>query len=1419
MDHRISHLEVNDNRALGYLKASPDGTLIAAALGDLNTIDLFDFDDMTGEISNFRSVGSGFSQPYGIEFSPDGSKMYATSLALNQKVQQIDLANGNATFDLPFTAGTNRYCGALQISPHGIIYLATGTVNQGMSSLPAILNPDEAGVACNIVDDYQNLGTGRVHYGLPTFIQSFFLSPSFQAENTCFTNATEFSLEIELQEGQEIDSVIWHFGDPASGADSIFYANTDPFDATHVFTGIGSFNVKVTLVLVGGFTFSTNQSITINPRPIFDIANIGGDVQDTFAICFGETLKFRIQPWGFTNAAWSNGSTGQVSSNYNSSGLVFANVTNTQGCSSVYDTAYLEVGEELNFTFTVPDFCEGDDPIIINDSVNIKGGEYSGAAITFDGTNYILDPALIPLGGSTITTYNYEDAAGCTGSNTFETFLFPKPTVSLMLTTTEACEDADAFVLNGGLPLGGSYLGSGVVAGSFDPGIANIGNNEIKYGYENTDGCSDTATANILVNALPTVTFDPVPALCQNTGIVTIDQGQPTGGGGFGAYSGSPNIDAAGNFNTNTAAGQYNLVYEYTDDNGCADTAQQSVEVILEPQAPTAISVDNNAFCTAQAPTTISLECIGPDANYFWYENDFSGLSLGNTKTLTIAAPAITTTYLARSETSCGNSDALSVTVTVNPSPTAAFSAADVCEDVAVSFLDESLSPLEPITSWNWDFGDGNTSTEESPTHTYSGFGNRDIQLIVKTDALCADTATQSISITRAPQPPTAISVNTDEYCISLTPEDITLECVGLDEDYYWYENDFTGTSIGTTKTLTLAAPAATTTYLARSQTSCGNSDALSVTVTVLPNPTAAFNAADVCDGNNVAFNDVSFDDNDVITNWNWNFGDGNTSTDPNPSYLFSSYGTQDIELVVTNASGCVDTLQQSVEVFDNPAAAFNFTTECLGDASSFTNTSAAPASTIDSWTWDIEGSAYNTENTSHTFSGSGDFVVSLTVETEEGCSNSTSQSVNVYPLPVANFTFFNPCRSNVVELTNSSTSAPVDGSSPIASYLWDFNNGETSDTTNASFKYIYPGAGVYSINLTVTDGNGCSDVFTANNVIVSPDFDVSISADPFCIGVEGIFDGEPVPDFLPMDSYEWLLPDGSSVIGEDIPYTFDAAGTYEVGLVGTLDVCTAGKTYTVEVKELPQAGFDFSGQCLQSPVQFNDTSILDGLAILSWSWDFGDGFTSNLENPQHTYAAAGTFPVALEVTDANNCVSSFTYDVVQRELPEALFNEETALCEDEIIELSNQSTTPGSFTAYEWFMGDGQAYSSQDVQHTYTANGDFTVKLIVTDNWACQDSIEQVLSVTPDFSLNILESGLCKEREDELIAEVLGNPVIPDAFNWTFYDGSTAIGESTFFTFLNNGDFNVALNATKNGCVEYHTQTVPVHDLPEAYL
>jgi gliding motility-associated-like protein len=1444
--------------AIGYLKVSPDGTRLACAIsGPASIVELFDFNPASGAIEYVETFNS-FNGPYGIEFSPNSNFLYIADGVLGESnISQIDINNNYEVLEVVSLPALPNF-GALQIGPDQKIYVAL--INT--SFLCTIESPDLKFPAC----DFQFESTpliNNVNVGLPSFIQSFFYSGGFTFENTCLGDATQFT----LSNPSDVQSVIWDFGD---GNSSVI------FNPTHVYSLADDYLVELSITLNDGNTFSYEETVIITDGPSFSISsstivcegeemtlsvpngfpeyswstgstsntaivnnsgiytctitgNLGCSNTESFNlvmnplpavtlsnlgdICVNETA-FELTGGNPVGGIYSGDFVSGGFFDANAAGVgtheIFYTFTNALDCSNTA-SAFIEVTSDIEVSLSdFSNVCENTPAFTLSGGLPTEG-DYSGPGVV----DNIFDPSSVGVGTYSIT-YTYSEGA-CSGSDSKDIIVLAKPTVELSFTIDNYCEDAEAITLSGGNPTDGDYLFEGSVVTIFDPQAEGPGNYDIKYSYVNDEGCSDTAQSTLIVNPLPVVSFDPIPALCQNTGTFTITQGSGLPAGGTGVYSGSPNIDADGNFNTNTAEGIYDLVYTYTDINGCISFAEQSVEVIREPQAPTAISVDIDTYCSAQAPTEITLACEGLDDDYFWYENDFAGTSIGNTKTLTIAAPTVTTTYLTRSETSCGNSDALSITVTVNPSPTAAFSAADVCENVAVEFLNESLSPLDPITSWNWDFGDGNRSTEESPTHTYSGFGIRDIELIVKTDALCPDTTTQSITITQAPQPPTVISVNIDEYCISLRPDEITLACEGLDPDYFWYENDFAGLAIGSTKTLTITAPTVTTTYLARSETSCGNSDALSITVTVLPNPTAAFNAADVCDGNSVQFNDASFDNNDVITNWDWDFGDNNSSTDQSPEHLFTGFGVQNIQLVVKNASGCLDTLQQTVEVFDNPVASFNFTTECLGEASDFISTSNAPASTINQWTWEMDGSTYTTETTSHTFSGSGDFTVNLAVETEQGCSAALSQTVEVYPLPVAAFSYFNPCRSNVVELTNNSTSAPGVGSSPISGYLWDFNNGETSDTAVSFFKYIYPGAGVYIIELTVTDDNGCIDVFTENNVIVSPDFDVSISAEPFCIGVEGTFDGEPVPDFLPMDSYEWILPDGSLVTGEDINYTFDAAGVYEVGLVGTLDICTAGKTYTLEVKELPTAAFSYAGQCLQEELSFSDESSGDGLAVEQWNWDFDDGATATIPNPTHSYTTVGNYAATLQVTDANGCVNSFSQSINIRPLPVSQFNPLLPWCEGNTISFVNNSTTPGSFTGYLWNMGDGTTYSTEEVVHPFPTAGNQIVSLIVTDELNCKDTSEQVLFITPDFSLNIAAFNLCSNTTANLSGEVVAPPLVPDSWSWVFPDGSTTNGQNTTYNFGGAGNFDVQLSASKNGCLETHNQLLSVNPAPTA--
>jgi len=1115
------------SNARGYLKASPEGNMIAVAPANQNFVEVFDFNNETGEISNPRQI-FGINDPYGLEFSLDQSKLYVSELA-GGRLLQIDF--NNADFITVIDPPVANYHGAIQVAPNGKLYISIRNQNK----VAVINDPDEPGALCNFDANGPNLAGGTsTELGLPTFISSFFLSPSFIYEYNCLNDTTLFTLEtMELPDGESIDSVFWNFGDPAAGADSVAISTVDPFSTTHVFPARGDYVVSVQIKLASGSVFpKRTQIITIFPLPVYDITDFDAVVQDTFHLCDGEEMKFKVTPWGFANAFWSNGSSGQVSSNYSTSGNVIVNVQNTQGC-TLRDTTYLEVSPPYNITMTIPDFCEGDDPIIVNDSVSITGGIFTGLPITFVDPDYILDPTVIPLGGSNPVFYEYTDTYGCVGSQVKSVHYYAAPIATLSMSQDTLCEDGTSFTLDGGLPAGGDFLLNGSLITDFDPVAEGIGSHDILYAFVNTDGCSDTALSPLVVTALPLVTFAPVDTICQNNGIFIIDQGAPTGGGGIGTYSG-PQIDANGNFDSNTPFGTYNLVYQYEDANGCMDTAQRAVYVEELPQAATSATVDISAYCIDNYPGTITLECVGPNNSYVWYADDFTEPALGNTKILTIPAPTVTTNYLVRSETSCGESAEMSVTVTVYDSPVSDFSLGQACETDIVVFSDLSSIASGAITAWEWDFGDGSpVSNLSNPNHTYAAFSN----------------------------------------------------------------------------------------------------------------PT--------------------------------------------------------VTLTVTSDNSCQTTFDQVIDIHDKPIPNFTFNNVCLGDPTDFANTSTAPLSNITTYDWEIEGLHYFTQNASHTFSAAGNFNVILTVGTEHGCEESITKTVSVTDIPIVDFDYFNPCRSNVVELTNNS----LPNGSPLDTYLWDFNNGDTSP--DFELTYIYPAAGIYNIDLTVTDVNGCTNSTTRLDVIVSPDFDVSISSDVFCIDVEGAFHGDPIPDFLPMNDYEWLFPDGSIDNGQDVNYTFTSAGVYEIGLVGTLGTCTAGKTYIVEVKELPAVNFTNTGSCLESPILFSDGSSGDGLALTAWSWDFGDSNTSILQNPQNTFISIGTYPVQLTVTDANNCINTQIIPLTLRDLPTASFSPISPYCEDETIAFTNTSTGPGSFTDFLWEMEDGSTYTTDDISHTFALNGD----------------------------------------------------------------------------------------------------------------
>lgn len=239
----------NTESVWGYMKIASDGSKLAVC-NMLNNIQLFNFNNSTGEISNQLTLYEG-EGAYGVEFSPNNDLLYVTiGDASPYKIRQYNLNDS----DIIGNAYTHYYSdilpAALQIAPNNKIYFA----QLGKSKLGVINNPNVIGAGCSVQYDAVDLNGKTCFLGLPTFASSFFYIPVIQFTNTCEDEIVSFSFSTN----QTILSATWDFGD----------GNTsNAISPTHTYTNSGTFPVSVTITTPSG-TGSNNRNITIYPRPV-----------------------------------------------------------------------------------------------------------------------------------------------------------------------------------------------------------------------------------------------------------------------------------------------------------------------------------------------------------------------------------------------------------------------------------------------------------------------------------------------------------------------------------------------------------------------------------------------------------------------------------------------------------------------------------------------------------------------------------------------------------------------------------------------------------------------------------------------------------------------------------------------------------------------------------------------------------------------------------------------------------------------------------------------------------------------------------------------------------------------------------------------------------------------------------------------
>ena len=366
---------------------------------------------------------------------------------------------------------------------------------------------------------------------------------------------------------------------------------------------------------------------------------------------------------------------------------------------------------------------------------------------------------------------------------------------------------------------------------------------------------------------------------------------------------------------------------------------------------------------------------------------------------------------------------------------------------------------------------------------------------------------------------------------------------------------------------------------------------------------------------------------------WSWQFGDGATSNAENTSHIYTAAGTYNVNLTVEGLCGeDTKTKQVVVDVCLPPVANFTFVTYDCNRTVNFTDTSTENPT---SWTWQFgDGATSTLKNPGHLYTSSGTYTVNLTAQ--KVCSDGTSRQstiskqvvVNPESPPVADFTA--TPTSGVAPLTVTFTDM---SSSNVLSWSWQFGDGATSNAENTS--HVYTAAGTYNVNLTVQ--GLCGEDTQTKQVVID------VCPQPVANFTFTTYDCNSTVTFKDTStgnpsSWSWQFGDGTTSTLQNPVQVYTNAGTYTVNLTATR-VCSDGtsrqstisKQVVVDPESPPVADFSASPTSGVAPLTVNFTD-LSSSNVLSWSWQFGDGATSMLENTSHVYTAAGTYNVNLTV-------------------------------------------------------------------------------------------------------------------------------------------------------------------------------------------
>lgn len=717
------------------------------------------------------------------------------------------------------------------------------------------------------------------------------------------------------------------------------------------------------------------------------------------------------------------------------------------------------------------------------------------------------------------------------------------------------------------------------------------------------------------------------------------------------------------------------------------------------------------------------------------------------------------------------------------------------CAPLIVRFRD--LSTGNPIY-WRWELGNGTTSFSQNSSTTYFVPGTYTVRLFVRNSNNQADSILKTEYVTVYAPPLVNFKSSEISGCYPLRAQFSDLSTPGNGSIVSWEWDFGDGTTSGVQNPLHIYTELGRYNVTLRIRNSNGCITTLSREnyINVNSGVKADFNltAPENCRPPAlVRFQNLSNGTGTLA--YRWSFGDGQTSTATDPAHNFTAGGSYNVKLVVQNNSGCIDSVEKiNAVTIGNVKADFNLPSAvCVGTQVNIINNSS-PVAVSSRWT--LGGGVFSDSlNTSVAYNLPGTYPIKL-VSDFGACKDSLIKNLQVLPRPVAAFTANTPgaCRGPVtIAFTNRSQNG--------VAYQWLFGDGTTSNQPSPG--HVYSSRGSFDVTLIATGANGCSDTLRmpAFIKILPPALTLKGLPAKGCVP----FTYSPayeIESVEPVATIQWNFGDGATASGLNPSHQYTRAGTYPLTVVVTTRsgcVDTFRYVNAVNVGNPPTPNFTANPQvaCALRPIYFSDLSTGDSLT--EWEWDFGDGRTSNLQNPAHIYGDTGYFDIKLRVS-SNGCVREISIpNFINIKGPVATFLDSSS-CGSPLV----RRFTDSSIEAKSWFwdFGDGTTSTEREPVHTFPRPGIFTVSLTVKND-TCENTATRqlrIISESPDFTIS--QTNVCKGAQVNFRTTNLNRANIAN-LTWIFGDGvSAGLDTNVIHRYTASGNYSVALAFTDlQGC------------------